>query len=155
MLDVGSPVPDIELEDTEGNLVRLRELGAGQPVLVYFMRAINCAQCNAHVRMLTSQAGDFAAKGVRVVVSVPDSRADAAAWKARKKVPFAVLTGERGAAHAEFGLLRKIFGAVQQSGTALIDAGGVVAYIHGGTNPSASYDREATALAVSKLLPAA
>jgi hypothetical protein len=52
-------------------------------------------------------------------------------------------------------LLRKIFGAVQQSGTALIDAHGVVTYIHGGTNPSASYDREATALAISKLLPAA
>lgn len=155
MLDVGSPAPDIELEDTEGNLVRLREIGAGQPVLVYFMRAINCAQCNAHVRMLASQAGDLEAKGVRVVVTVPDHRTEAAAWKAKRKVPFMVLTGERGAAHAEFGLLRKVFGAVQQSGTALIDARGVVAYIHGGTNPSASYDREASAAAISKLLAAA
>lgn len=151
MLAVGSAVPDIELEDTEGAVVRLPELGGGQSVLLYFMRTITCAQCNAHVRTLIGQAPDLDAKGVRVVVTVPDSREDAAAWKAKRSVPFTVLTGERGAAHEEFGLLKKIFGTIQQSGTALIDRDGVVRYIHGGTNPSASYDRAGAAAAIDEL----
>ncbi len=47
--------------------------------------------------------------------------------------------------------MKKVFGAIQQSGGVLCDRDGVVRYAHASTNPWTSYDRGEVAAAIDAL----
>ena len=150
MLEIGT-APTLSLVDTTGQPVTLDNGNASGGTFVYFMRALSCAQCNAAVAKITKGRAAFDAAGVRVIVAVPEDRDAAAAWKAKKGVPFEVVVGQSGTAHEEVGLLKKVFGLLQQSGNILLDQNGVVRYTHVSTNPGASYNEAEVAAAVAAL----
>lgn len=125
MLEIGS-TPTLALEDTDGHDLDLESYRGNDNVFIYFMRALSCAQCNAAVQNMAKNSAEFDAASVKVLVAVPEEISDAAAWKAKKNIPFPVVVGKSGTAHAEVGLLRKVFGAIQQSGSILLDKDGVV-----------------------------
>ncbi|MEU6425645.1 peroxiredoxin family protein [Microbispora sp. NPDC046973] len=151
MLETGSPVPDIVLEDTDGQAVRLSDYQGNHAVLIYFMRSMSCPVCNRHVHDLIRRRDELAADNVRVLVAVPEDRHAAAEWKARRQIPFPVLTGRRGTPHEMIGLSRKVFGSLQQSGTILLDPDGIIRHAHGATMPTNAYDRKAITAAVQAL----
>ncbi|GAT70231.1 peroxiredoxin family protein [Planomonospora sp. ID91781] len=151
MLETGSPAPDVVLEDTDGRTFRLRDHRGGHAVLIYFMRSTSCPVCNRHVRDLIRRRDEFAAEDILVFVAVPEDRRTAAAWKTERRIPFPVLTGRLGSPHEMIGLSRKVFGAVQQSGSVLIDSQGVVRHAHGATMPVNGYRRKAITTAVQAL----
>jgi peroxiredoxin len=150
VLKIGSN-PTLALEDTDGSPVDIESYAGHDNVFIYFMRALSCAQCNAHVANMAKNSADFDAAKVRVLIAVAEDSKDAAAWKAKKNIPFPVVVGKTGTAHAEVGLLRKVFGAIQQSGSILLDKDGVVQYAHVSTNPGASYNRNEVATAIAAL----
>ena len=149
-LEIGSPLY-LDLSNSDGGELSLDDYRGSSNVFVYFMRALSCAQCNAAVRTLAAQKDELAEAGVTVIVAVPEDAESAVAWKARKNVPFAVVTGRNGTPHAEAGLLRKVFGAIQQSGGVLVDMQGIVRYSHVSTNPGASYNKAELAAAIAQL----
>lgn len=153
MLEVGSTVPDLSLEDTAGQPVRLADYRGTDNVLVYFMRSTTCPVCNGHVKELVARAADFTAHNVKVLVAVPEGRADASTWQSNKSVPFLVVTGRHGTPHETVGLTKKVFGAMQQSGSILIDRDGVVRHAHGATMPVSSYDKKGVMTAIDALPP--
>ena len=148
LVEVGT-TPQLSLVDSSGAPVSLSDFPG--PVYLYFMRALSCAQCNAHVRNMAQKAADFESKGVRVVVAVPATVEEAAAWRDKKHVPFPVVVGTGGTAHEEVGLMRKVFGAIQQSGGVLFDHDGVVRYAHASTNPGASHQPAEVSAAIDAL----
>ena len=149
-LEIGSPLY-LDLSNSDGGELSLDDYRGSSNVFVYFMRALSCAQCNAAVRTLAAQKDELAEAGVTVIVAVPEDAESAVAWKARKNVPFAVVTGRNGTPHAEAGLLRKVFGAIQQSGGVLVDMQGIVRYSHVSTNPGASYNKAELTAAIAAL----
>ncbi|GAA3427943.1 peroxiredoxin family protein [Streptosporangium sandarakinum] len=151
MLETGSPAPDVVLEDTDGQAVRLSGHQDDHAVLIYFMRSTSCPVCNRHVQDLIRRRDELAADNVRVFVAVPEDRRAAAEWKARRQIPFPVLTGRHGTPHEMIGLGRKVFGSLQQSGSVLIDSQGIVRHAHGATMPTGGYDRKAITAAVQAL----
>lgn len=142
MITIGSHVPEMDFEDTDGNILRLSEFRRTHSVLLYFMRSTSCPICNRHVRDLRARGREFEADNVRVLIAVPEDREAAAAWKSKHDIPFPVLVGSAGTPHETFGLTRKVFGSIQQSGTVLIDTDGHVRHVHGSTMPTASYDKK-------------
>jgi peroxiredoxin len=150
VLEIGS-TPTLALDDTDGSPIAIADHRGKDNVFIYFMRALSCAQCNAAVQNMAKNKADFDAANVTVLIAVPEDPQDAAAWKARKNIPFPVVVGRAGTAHAEVGLLRKVFGAIQQSGSILLDTNGVVRYTHVSTNPGASYNRGEVATAIAAL----
>lgn len=150
MLEIGS-TPTLALTDTEGHDVAVADHRGEDSVYIYFMRALSCAQCNAHVQNMVKNKADFDAANVTVLIAVPEEPVDAASWKAKRDIPFTVVIGKEGTAHAEVGLLRKVFGALQQSGSILLDQNGVVRYTHASTNPVTSYNRTEVAAAIADL----
>jgi peroxiredoxin len=150
VLEIGS-IPTLSLEDTDGHPVSIEDYKGKENVFIYFMRALSCAQCNSAVQNMAKNVADFDAAKVQVLVAVPEGLKDAAAWRTKKQVPFPVVVGQSGTAHAEVGLLRKVFGAIQQSGSILLDSNGVVRYTHVSTNPGASYNRTEVAEAIQAL----
>lgn len=149
-LEIGSTL-HLDVRQADGSPLDLADYRGTDNVFVYFMRALSCAQCNAAVRTLASQQAEFEAAHVKVVVAVPEDAELAKAWQAKRAVPFPVVVGTEGTPHAEAGLLKKAFGAIQQSGGVLIDKAGVVRYAHVATNPGASYNRAQLAAAISEL----
>lgn len=125
----------LDLIDTDGKEFAPEP---GRAIFLYFMRAPSCPQCNSAVRKLVGQRDALREHGVDVVVALPTITDEAAVWKAAKRVPFDVVTGRVGTAHEEAGLLRRVFGLVQQSGGILLDRGGLVRYSHIATNPGDS-----------------
>lgn len=149
-LETGSHLT-LHVRESDGTPFDLASYEGTSNVFVYFMRALICAQCNAAVRTLAAQKDELAAAGVQVVVAVPEDAAAAAAWKAKRGVPFPVVVGQDGTPHAEAGLLKKVFGAIQQSGGVLLDKHGDVRYSHVATNPGASYQRNELTAAIAAL----
>ncbi|MDP9868415.1 MULTISPECIES: peroxiredoxin family protein [Streptosporangium] len=151
MLETGSPAPDVVLEDTDGQAVRLSDYQGNHAVLVYFMRSTSCPVCYRHVQDLIRRRDELAADNVRVLVAVPEDRQAAAEWKAKRQIPFPVLTGRHGTPHEMIGLSRKVFGSMQQSGSILVDSQGVIRHAHGSTMPTGSYDKKGITAAVQAL----
>lgn len=151
MLEAGSPAPRMVLEDTAGQTVRLSDYQGEHAVLLFFVRSTSCPVCNRHVRDLVNRADELAADDVRVLVAVPEDREKAAAWKAKHRIPFPVLTGRRESPHEMIGLGRRVFGSMQQSGSILIDRQGTVRHAHGATMPTNSYDKEGITAAIASL----
>jgi peroxiredoxin len=152
MLEIGA-TPDLKLEDTEGRTLSVSDYRGKDNVLIYFMRALSCAQCNAHVQSFVKNQSEFDAAGVKIVVAVPEDLKDAAAWKAKKNIPYPVVAGAAGTPHESVGLLRKVFGTLQQSGTVLFDSNGAVRYTQVSTVPTTSYNRGEMAAALAGLPP--
>jgi peroxiredoxin len=148
VLEAGSPAPRLVLEDTDGQTV---QLPGHHAVLLYFMRSTTCPVCRRHVRSLAEDAAALEAAGVRVLIAVPEDRTTAAAWRAKHEIPFPVLTAPRGTPHEPAGLNRAVFGALQRSGSILVDAEGVVRHAHSAILPTGSYDRAGIAAAVAAL----
>jgi peroxiredoxin len=151
MLETGTTVPDLALENTAGVPVRLPDFRGKDNVLLYFMRSTTCPVCNGHVKDLVARSAEFTAAGVRILVAVPETRAEAAAWQAERGLPVPVVTGRRGTPHEAFGLTKKVFGTMQQSGSVLIDRDGVVRHAHGATLPTGSYDKKGIERAIRQL----
>jgi len=74
MLEVGTVVPDIALEDTDGQPVRLADYRDRLNVLVYFMRSATCPVCNRHVKNLAENQAAYAARHVQILVAIPEGR---------------------------------------------------------------------------------
>ncbi|MBE8521096.1 peroxiredoxin family protein [Amycolatopsis sp. H6(2020)] len=151
MLEAGSPAPHLVLEDTEGRPVSLADHNGHHAVLLYFVRSTTCPVCRRHVRTLAEDAAALEAAGVRVLIAVPEDRETARAWRAKHEIPFPVLTGRRNTPHELVGLNRAVFGALQRSGSVLVDAQGVVRHAHSAALPTGSYDRAGIAAAVAAL----
>jgi peroxiredoxin len=151
MLKTGSTFPDIALEDTTGRPVHVKDYRGKDNVLLFFMRSTSCPVCNRHVTDLTRRSADLAADQVQVLVAVPEGREQAAAWQARRGLPFPVVTGRQGTPHEAIGLTRKVFGALQQSGSVLIDLDGIIRHAHSATMPVSSYDKRGITQAIRDL----
>ena len=150
MLEIGS-TPDLKLEDTDGNSLSIADFRGKENVLIYFMRALSCAQCNAHVQSFAKNQSEFDAARVEIIVAVPEDLKDAAAWKAKKNIPYTVVAGASGTPHESVGLLRKVFGTLQQSGSVLFDSYGKVTYTQVSTVPTTSYNKAEIGAALAAL----
>lgn len=149
MLETGAPAPDLFAVDASGQPFSLADRRGVTPVLIYFARSTGCPICAAHVRDLTRRRAEFG--DVEIVVAVPEDRAAARRWQERHDIPFTVLTGSSGAAHAAIGLRRAMFGSMQQSGSVLVDASGIVRHVRVATLPTGGYDRAGISAAVTAL----
>jgi peroxiredoxin len=151
MIDTGTTLPALDLEDSSGQQVSLPQYLGSSGVLLYFMRATTCPICNRHVAELQSQVDAYARRGINVVIAVPEGAETAKAWKASKGISLPVVSGRTGSPYEAIGLGMRVFGAIQQSGTILVDKEGVVRYSHGSTIPTGSYDPAATEAAAEQL----
>ncbi|QKW39955.1 peroxiredoxin family protein [Actinomadura sp. NAK00032] len=151
MLEIGSTMPDVLLEDTDGRDVRLSDYQGRSAVLIYFMRSTSCPVCNRHVQDLVRSWDEVAGADVQVLVALPAAREEAVAWKDKRRVPFPVLVGREGTPHEMLGLSRKVFGSMQQSGSVLFDRQGVIRHSNVATMPTSGYDKKGIIAAVQAL----
>ena len=135
-LQIGEALPPLGLETKDGQPFDQQSI-LGTPTIFYFMRSATCSICLGHIQRIAKKlVGNE--KDVQVFVVVPEGLQEA--QQVAKRVPFPVLAGPESRAHEAVGLGRRAFGAVQGSGTLLLDQGGRAAFFKHGTLQTQAYD---------------
>lgn len=101
---------------------------------------------------MANRQSNLAQYDVRVIVVGPGSPKEAADLAANMKVSVPLLADPNRTAHSTFGLDRALLGAVQQSGTVLIDRTGEIRYILRATNPANALDEATLMKEISALV---
>ena len=133
-LQVGEALPPLGLQTGDGTPFDQTSI-LGTPTIFYFMRSATCGICLGHIQRIAKKlAGNE--KDVQVFVVVPGGSEEA--QQVTQQVPFPVLSGTE--AHEAVGLGRRLLGAVQGSGTLLLDPAGRAAFFKHGTLQTQAYD---------------
>lgn len=90
--EVGEPLPDFCMTDSEGKLVELAALLEKGPLVVSFNRGPWCDYCGLELHSLARAYPDIVAAGGDVVSIVPETGKFARVLQAARGVPFRVLT---------------------------------------------------------------
>jgi peroxiredoxin len=139
---IGAPAPDFDLPSTTGH-TRLSDL-QGRPVVVFFMREFACPMCQGQVRTIQQMAART--PGVHFLIVGGGSVSAAQALARRLKTALPVLADQDRSVYARYDLGRAL-GLWQRSGTAVIDAHGVLRGLIGSYNPQSAFlERSVTAL---------
>jgi peroxiredoxin len=90
--EIGEPLPDFCLTDSEGTLVRLSALLGDGPLVISFNRGPWCDYCGLELHSLARAYADIVAAGGDVVSIVPETAKYARNLQATRGLPFRVLT---------------------------------------------------------------
>jgi thioredoxin-dependent peroxiredoxin len=91
MLQAGDRAPDFTLPDHDGRPVRLAELLAQGPLILYFYPADFTPGCTSEACSIRDLHAELQAAGLRVVGVSPQDSATHERFRARHALPFALL----------------------------------------------------------------
>jgi len=133
---VGSPAPDFELPDQNGDLRSNRDF-RGRWLVLYFYPKDDTPGCIEQALRFRDSIAALEAQGAAVCgVSVDDS-ASHAAFARKYNLPFALLADRDGTVAARYGSLRNFrIARFARRNTFLIDPGGRIVKVRLGVNPS-------------------
>jgi peroxiredoxin Q/BCP len=122
---VGEKAPDIALLGEQGVAVKLSELLGRKTVVLYFYPKDDTPGCTVEACTFRDTYEDFVDAGADVIGVSADGESSHAAFKAKHRLPFTLLTDPDGAAAKAFGV-KKTLGLFAGRVTFVIDRGGVV-----------------------------
>ena len=128
MLNQGDKIPDVTLPDQTGKAVRLRDLSAAGPLVVFFYPKDETAGCTREACSFRDSHQDFSDAGATVVGISADSVASHEKFAGRLRLPYTLLSDESGAARTGFGI-KKMMGLLDRRVTFIIDREGVVKHV--------------------------
>ncbi|MEC3854099.1 peroxiredoxin [Paenarthrobacter ureafaciens] len=155
MIALDTTLPALDVNDASGNTLNLKDFAGQSSVLIYFMRTSTCQVCVNHVRDLGKHKAELDAHGITVLVAIPEGAEAVAKWQAKSGSPFIGISAPSGSTHAEFGLNKKIFGSMQETGVVLADASGRVRYTRSAVIATGAYNWEELYSAMKEHLPLA
>ena len=103
MMEAGSPAPDFELPDQDGNPVKLSAL-RGRPVVVYFYPKADTPGCTTQACGVRDRRADYAAAGAVVLGISPDPVAKVKKFHDKYDLGFRLLADEGHAVADAYGV---------------------------------------------------
>lgn len=126
---VGDEAPDFILPDQTGEPVRLRDLVAAGPVVLYFYPKDNTPGCTLEARAFQESYERFAVAGAEVVGVSSDSVASHRRFAKSERLTFHLLSDRDGELRRLYGV-DKTLGIFPGRVTFVIDGGGIVRHIY-------------------------
>lgn len=111
MLKSGDPLPDIQLEASDGRRVALRELFGQRALVIYFYPKDHTFGCTLESCDFRDQYQQFLDLGAQVVGISRDDRSSHLSFIAEHQLPFVLLSDPDGSAHRAFGI-KKVLGVL-------------------------------------------
>lgn len=137
-LATGDAFPHLDLIDASGQPASDR---AGKPRVYYFMRTHTCPVCHSHIKHLARLVEQGIVDLEHITIVAPGGPQEVTAVARRHPaVADAVVASET--AHEQAGLFVKA--GLQQSGTFVVSADGVIVHDQVATVPLGSYNEPAT-----------
>jgi len=125
MIGVGDRAPELDLPGADGSRIKLSELIARGPVVVYFYPKDDTPGCTAEACSFRDAYAAFTDAGAQVLGISSDSAESHAAFAAKHRLPFPLASDPGGAARKAFGV-PKALGLLPGRVTYVIDRDGVV-----------------------------
>lgn len=107
-LEIGSALPDVEVNDVEGSTVSLKTLVRGKRTMIVFYRGGWCPFCNFQIKSLVDDHAEFEKRKIEVVAISVDRPRESAKTKAAHEIPFAVLSDQDLVAHGAFHVVQRV-----------------------------------------------
>lgn len=128
-LQAGTPAPDFELPDQQGNRVRLSDYRGKRAVVVYFYPKDDTTGCTAEACAFRDETPAFQAAGAEIIGISDDSSESHTRFAAKYSLPFTLLSDKGGRVRKLFGVTRT-FGIIPGRVTFVIDREGVVRHVY-------------------------
>ena len=130
MIQPGTPAPDFQIPDQNGETVSLSSF-RGQKVVLYFYPRDNTPGCSREAAAYRDALPEFEALGVKVFGLSKDSSASHKRFADKYELPFTLLADTETAVLQDYGAWqeKKMYGTVSMGtirSTVLIDENGVV-----------------------------
>jgi thioredoxin-dependent peroxiredoxin len=125
MLKPGDAAPAFELEDDSGRRVRLAELLAAGPLLLFFYPKDFTLICTRQAQMFRKEHEELRAHGVGVAGISPQSSASHARFREQLNLPFPLLADPQKSVIRDYGALG-LFGRVKRVSYAIGQDGTIV-----------------------------
>ena len=130
MIQTGTPAPDFQIPDQNGETVSLSAF-RGQKVVLYFYPRDNTPGCSREAAAYRDALPEFEALGVKVFGLSKDSSASHKRFADKYELPFTLLADTETAVLQDYGAWqeKKMYGKVSMGtvrSTVLIDENGVV-----------------------------
>ncbi|MEA2435969.1 MAG: thioredoxin-dependent peroxiredoxin [Thermoleophilaceae bacterium] len=144
MLQEGATAPDFELEDQDGNAVKLSEL-RGSPVVLYFYPKADTPGCTTQACGIRDRTGEYERFGARVLGVSPDKPAKLRKFADKYGLPFTLLADTEHSVADDYGawveksMYGKTFWGVSRS-TFIIDPAGKIAEVFPKVSPATHHD---------------
>ncbi len=110
-LKAGRLMPDFSLPDSNGGMVKLKDLLKDGPVILAFYRGSWCPYCNAQLASYQEYLGKFKAKGAQLVGMTPEKPDLTALMREGKKLEFKILSDANNKLAKKLGL---VFGVSEE-----------------------------------------
>jgi thioredoxin-dependent peroxiredoxin len=124
----GDPAPEFALKSQEGEVVKLSDLLARGPAVVYFYPKDNTPGCTAEAGAFRDDYAKFGELGAEVVGISSDSVDSHRGFASDCRLPFKILSDADGAVRKRYGVPSSM-GFLPGRVTYVIDSGGVVRYV--------------------------
>ncbi len=125
---VGDPAPEFALKSQEGEVVKLSDLIARGPAVVYFYPKDNTPGCTAEAGAFRDSYAKFGELGAEVVGISSDSVDSHKGFASDCRLPFKILSDADGAVRKRYGVPSSM-GFIPGRVTYVVDRGGVVRYV--------------------------
>jgi len=112
-LRVGQTMPDFELPNAQGKIVRLQDLVKAGPVIVSFYRGSWCPYCNIQLNSYQQHLADFRRLGANLVAITPEKPDLTVLTEEKKKLEFEILTDKDNAVAKKLGLVYGVTGELK------------------------------------------
>ena len=125
-IGIGDRVPDFQLPDQDGRLVRFADLVGKGPVVLFFYPKDETLGCTVEACTFRDANDDFIAAGAAVVGISSDGVDSHRRFAARHRLGYTLLADEGGRVRAQFGIARQLLGMLDGRVTFIVDKEGVV-----------------------------
>jgi peroxiredoxin Q/BCP len=144
VLSEGDEAPDFELEDQDGNPLRLSSL-RGSPVVLYFYPKADTPGCTTQACGIRDRSGEYEASGTRVLGVSPDKPAKLRKFADKYDLPFTLLADAEHEVADSYGawVEKSMYGRNywgNQRATFVIDADGRIARVFPKVSPKTHDD---------------
>jgi peroxiredoxin Q/BCP len=146
----GEIAPDFELQDQDGNAVKLSQF-RGQPVVLYFYPKADTPGCTTQACGIRDRGGEYDAAGAVVLGVSPDEPKKLRKFADKYSLPFTLLADTDHAVADAYGtwVEKSMYGRQywgNQRATFVIDAGGKIATVLPKVSPKTHDDEVLAAL---------
>ena len=104
-LKAGDRIPDFDLPDTTGKVVRSTDLLAAGPLVISFYRGSWCPYCSLELKTLQQNLSEFRARGATLVAISPQTPDESLTTKEKNELAFPVLSDAGSKVARKFGLV--------------------------------------------------
>ena len=104
-LKAGDRIPDFDLTDATGKVVRSADLLAAGPLVISFYRGAWCPYCSLELKTLQQNLSEFRARGATLVAISPQTPDESLTTKQKNELAFPVLSDAGSKVARKFGLV--------------------------------------------------